>query len=72
MSLAQNQHLTRLTRPADAQQHTDVKVVSWNQVFLPLLPGVESIYEPAMESAEEVVDDIKENMDQALGGFRKP
>ncbi|KAK9865699.1 hypothetical protein WJX84_005878 [Apatococcus fuscideae] len=42
------------------------------QVFFPLLPGVESIYEPAMESAEEVVDEIKENVDQALDSFRKP
>ncbi|KAK9857191.1 hypothetical protein WJX84_004091 [Apatococcus fuscideae] len=41
------------------------------QVFFPLLPGVESIYEPAMESAEEVVDDLKENVDQALDSFRK-
>ena len=48
----------------------DTRHVCW-QVFFPLLPGVESIYEPAMESAEEVVDDLKENVDQALDSFRK-
>ena len=41
------------------------------QVFFPLLPGVESIYEPAMESAEEAMDDMKESMDHAMDSFRK-
>ena len=34
------------------------------QVLFPLAPGIESIYEPAMEEVEEALDTAKENVDQ--------
>jgi hypothetical protein len=33
------------------------------QVFFPFAPGIETIYEPAMEEVEEALDAARENLD---------
>ena len=33
-------------------------------MLFPLAPGIESIYEPAMEEVKEALDTAKENVDQ--------
>jgi len=35
----------------------------FSQVLFPLAPGIESIYEPAMEEVDEALDHAKENVD---------
>ena len=41
------------------------------QVLFPLAPGIESIYEPAMEEVEEALDTAKENVDQLQNEARE-
>lgn len=40
------------------------------QIFLPLLPGVESIWEPALEELEEAVDNLTQGVDDGLEIFK--
>lgn len=37
--------------------------VSTVQVFFPLAPGIETIYEPAMEEVEEALENARKNME---------
>ena len=41
------------------------------KVLFPLAPGIESIYEPAMEEVEEALDTAKENVDQLQSEARE-
>lgn len=40
------------------------------QIFFPLLPGVESIWEPAKEELEEAVEKLQQGMDEGMESFK--
>ena len=40
------------------------------QLFFPLLPGVQSIWEPAVEEVDEALDNLKMGMDEGMEAFR--
>ena len=40
------------------------------QLFFPLLPGVQSIWEPAVEEVDEALDNLKNGMDEGMDAFR--
>ncbi len=41
------------------------------QVLFPLAPGIESIYEPAMEEVEEALEGAHEKMEQVQSELRQ-
>lgn len=40
------------------------------QIFFPLLPGVESIWEPAREEVEEALENLRQGMDEGMEAFK--
>ena len=40
------------------------------QIFFPLLPGVESIWEPAVEEVEEALEELRGNVDKGMDVFK--
>lgn len=40
------------------------------QVFFPLLPGVDTVWEPAVEEMEAAMEAIQEGMDEGMDAFR--
>lgn len=40
------------------------------QIFFPLLPGVQSIWEPAIEEVEEALDKLRDGMDEGMEVFK--
>ena len=51
--------------------HTKGDFLHNAKVLFPLAPGIESIYEPAMEEVEEALDTAKENVDQLQSEARE-
>lgn len=49
--------------------------VNWGppllQIFFPLAPGIESIWEPFQEQVEERYDEVQHQIDEAMGGKRR-
>ena len=54
-----------------ALPHATREVSDHVKVLFPLAPGIESIYEPAMEEVEEALDTAKENVDQLQSEARE-
>ena len=40
------------------------------QIFFPLLPGVESIWEPAVEEVEEAIQNLRGGIDEGMDVFK--
>lgn len=45
-------------------------MLSAGQIFFPLLPGVESIWEPAREEVEEAVEKLRSGVDEGMEAFK--
>ena len=45
-----------------------IRVLMALQIFFPLAPGIESIWEPFQEEVEERYDEVQHQIDEAMSG----